>query len=67
MAPIKRVVAVSGPTANRSAIYRRPESKDGFPDLPGATTLYELFKNSAEKHPQYPCLGQREIKVRPGL
>jgi hypothetical protein len=54
------VVAVSEPTANASAIYRRASSKDGFPTLE-VTTLYELFNRSVEKYGDLPALGRRPI------
>ena len=43
--------------------YRNIAAKDGFPPLDGVTTLYELFKRSASRFPNNPCLGTRKHNV----
>ena len=35
-------------------------AKEEFPPLDGITTLYELFKRSASRYPNNPCLGTRK-------
>lgn len=60
----KGVVALGEPSQNASAVFRRESSKDGFPTLPGITTLYELFTKSVEKYGDLPAIGSRPIKVR---
>jgi hypothetical protein len=61
------IVAVEGPTANQSAIYRRASSAYGFPTLEkdgvAINTLYELFAASAAKHADLPALGHRPTLV----
>lgn len=43
--------------------YRNIAAKDAFPPLDGVTTLYELFKRSASRFPNNPCLGTRKHNV----
>lgn len=52
-------------TKNRSAVFRRESSKEGFPQI-DVSTLYELFSKSAERFADLPALGSRPIKVRQG-
>ena len=40
--------------------YRNIVAKEEFPPLDGITTLYELFKRSASRYPNNPCLGTRK-------
>ena len=40
--------------------YRNIVAKEEFPPLDGITTLYELFKRSASRYPNKPCLGTRK-------
>ena len=40
--------------------YRNIVAKEDFPPLDGVTTLYELFKRSASRYPNNPCLGTRK-------
>lgn len=41
--------------------YRNVIAKDGFPELDGVKTLYELFSISAKRFAKNPCLGTRQL------
>lgn len=45
----------------KGPVLRNSLARDGFPELEGVTTLYQLFQRSVKNHGDKPCLGKRAL------